>query len=250
MKRRIAGIHYSRLRRVWFITFLQLQRGYTVDLSKRNYANWIRNKKEFYIKDGATSKALFTNRDYYPNLTVKTLDERMETFFTQPSGALHCTFCHQSSDKGEVYYQNFGNLLAASGSTFPNAYWDNEPKNFVCPACIFLLMCHHLALIELQNRMQLFINAPSFSVMYQLNTYARQVYQFYADAREVLATSLMRYSMSLSRQLSSWSLMNIEIVLRNKAESKVDYFVLPYETALLLSEPKVASLLDQIERGY
>lgn len=247
-RRWIAGMHYSRLRRAWFIMLLQLQRGYTEELAKRNYANWIRNKKLFYKKDGSTSGKLFTNQDYYPNLSIKALDGRIEAFFTETHGGVHCTFCHRSADKGEEYYQNFGKLLAASGSTFPNAYWDNEPKDFVCPACVFLLMCHHLALIKLPNRTHLFINAPSFALMYQLNLYAHQVYQSRPDARELLATSLLRYSMGLTRQLASWHLMNIEIVLASS--SGVDYFVLPYETALLLSEPKIASLLDQIEHGY
>lgn len=146
-------------------------------------------------------------------------------------------------------------MLGPSIGEFPNGFWDGNGSLCICPLCAFLIIHHHLSFIPLSDGSEIFINAPSFEAIWYLNKYAREVYgkEKLKTTKEILGISLIEAALKLNIQLGKWTMMNVEVVNRYKTIidrttkiDKIDFFSLPYEIVLLLSDNEIASLLDDI----
>lgn len=157
----------------------------------------------------------------------------------------------ESGDKflNKIEYLNMvhNSILGASLDSFPNAYWNFENKFPLCHLCVFVLIHHHLALTELADKSKIFINAPTFKLMYELNRLVKAMFKAKTEhltRKEILAISLIEYSRKLSVSLGMWQLMNIEVVVRKN--DNIDYLTLPYDVMRIISDRKIASLLSEI----
>jgi len=144
-----------------------------------------------------------------------------------------------------VHYSDLGPSL----NEFPNAFWNLSQSARVCHLCSFLIIHHHLALTRLSDGSEIFINAPSFQVMWYLNKFAREVFgsassEEMRNKRNILAMSVIEYATKIQTTLGVWTGMNIEVVSRRGGEIK--FFSLPYEVIQLLADRRIASLLSQI----
>ncbi|WP_238524959.1 type I-B CRISPR-associated protein Cas8b1/Cst1 [Caldicellulosiruptor owensensis] len=137
-------------------------------------------------------------------------------------------------------------LLGPSAGEFPNSFWNKNVSFKICPLCAYLIIHHHKALTRLEDNSEIFINAPSFKVMWYLNKYLQTVYEKekIATTKELLGMSIIEMALKVNVQLGKWNMMNIEIV--TKSNGKVDFFSMPYEITVLLSNHEVASLLNDI----
>lgn len=138
--------------------------------------------------------------------------------------------------------------LGSSSTEFPNSFWNNNPQTILCPLCTYFLLHQHLGF----NR-QLFINAPSFKIMWYLNKYLTEVVQRgYKELREILGMSLLEYALKIKVSLGVWSLSNIELVVKTRIktergyEETVDFYSLPSSVTMLLLDKDVASVLNEI----
>lgn len=150
-----------------------------------------------------------------------------------------------------IFDARFSTMLASSKGGFPNGFWNFEGGSRVCPLCSFLLIHQHLSFLELVIpkdgvKVLIFINAPSFRVMWYLNRLVGEVYsrEKLSFARELLGMSLIEFAMRVNAQLGMWTKMNIEVVSWKRDE--IDFYVLPYQVANLLLDWRVASLLSDI----
>lgn len=136
------------------------------------------------------------------------------------------------------------NSLLAPSQKFPNSFWNNN-TSIVCDFCGYILIHHHLALARLSDGSEIFINAPSFKIMWHINKYSEI---FAKDKtkhlKEILGMSLIEMASKFYIQLGRWEKMNIEIV--SKYGNKIDFFSLPVEIVNLLTNKEIASLLTQI----
>ncbi|MDH7604550.1 MAG: hypothetical protein QHH13_06595 [Melioribacter sp.] len=132
---------------------------------------------------------------------------------------------------------------------FPNGFWNMKQSLKVCHLCNFILIHHHLALTKLSDNSEIFINVPSFKVMFELNKIVKETYgslnsEEARNKREILATSVIEYSRKLQSTIGLWSGMNIEIVIKSK--KGIDFFSLPYDTIKIISDRKIASALSDL----
>ncbi|MEM5820913.1 MAG: type I-B CRISPR-associated protein Cas8b1/Cst1 [Candidatus Aenigmatarchaeota archaeon] len=192
---------------------------------------------------------------YYANQTENSIKKRIENLIrgystsSKKTNKISCFFCGDivsiSKSKASFYSQAYGNLLISSERTFKNSYWRFRSTDFVCPKCEFIVMCHHLGLTKLLDDSEIFINAPSFKLMWYLNKYssifkATTIGQY----KEILGMSLIEMASKFYIQLGRWEKMNIEIV--SKHGNKIDFFSFPAEIVDLLTNKEIASLLTQI----
>jgi len=96
---------------------------------------------------------------------------------------------------------------------------------------------------------EIFINAPSFKVMYELNNLVKETYgnaskEETRSKREILATSVIEYSRKITSTLGLWTEMNIEVV--TKTRNGIDFFSLPYDVIKIISDRKIAALLSEL----
>lgn len=139
--------------------------------------------------------------------------------------------------------------LGASIGEFPNSFWNLKESLPICYFCSFLILTHRIPLIRLSDSSEIFINAPSFKLMYYLNNFAKGVFetknkQENRNKREILASSVIEYAVKIKSTLGNWSSMNIEII--NKRFDHIEFFSLPYETIQLISDRHISSLLSAL----
>ena len=205
---------------------------------------------------------------YYSNQTKRSIKNKINALInenvSQKTGKIifSCIFCanqiQTSKTKATFLNQAFGNILLGSERTFNNMYWNNISRDFVCPKCEFIIMCHHLAFTRLSDGSEIFINAPSFKAMYYLNRFVRETYgssdkQETREKREILAMSVIEYATKIQATLGVWTWMNIEVISKykvklenNKWEDKIEFFSLPYEVIQIISDRKIAAILSDI----
>ncbi|MEM4314678.1 MAG: type I-B CRISPR-associated protein Cas8b1/Cst1, partial [Thermoplasmata archaeon] len=137
------------------------------------------------------------------------------------------------------------NALLAPSRKFPNSFWNNNATSIVCDLCGYILVHQHLAFTPLSDGSEIFINAPSFKLMWYLNKYS-SIFKAKAisEYKEILGMSLIEMASKFYIQLGRWEKMNIEIV--SKHGDKIDFFSLPAEIVNLLTNKEIASLLTQI----
>lgn len=148
--------------------------------------------------------------------------------------------------------------LGPTENEFPNGFWNMKQSLKVCHLCNFILIHHHLALIKLSDYSEIFINAPSFKVMFELNQIVKETYgssniEEARSKREILATSVIEYSRKIATTLDLWTEMNIEIVSKykikkenNKWKTKIDFFSLPYDVIKIISDRRISALLSEL----
>jgi len=144
--------------------------------------------------------------------------------------------------------------LGPSKGEFPNAFWNTTGSFWVCPFCVYLILHRDLSFTSLSDGTKVFVNAPSFKVMWYLNRLVKEVYsrEKVSFVRELLGVSLIEFAMRVNAQLGMWTKMNIEVVswrrvtIDKQKEDVIDFYVLPYQVADLLLDWRVASLLSDI----
>lgn len=161
-----------------------------------------------------------------------------------------CLFCGSEKYELTPLDSKFMNLLMPSLSGFPNSFWNNDNNGIdsICSLCQFFLIHQHLAFTKLSDDSEIFINAPSFKVMYELNKLVKEIFgksdKEGLKKREILAMSVIEYSRRIQTTLAQWTEMNIEIV--TKSNDRIDFYSLPYEIVQIISDRKIAGLLSDI----
>jgi len=211
---------------------------------------------------------------YYANQTENSIKKKISNLITGSSYTKsskgkerHCSFCYRTiritRDKISPLNQAYSKLLLGGVKNF---YWNNLEENYVCDKCQFILMCHHIGFIPINNlslydspnKLEIFVNTPSFKLMWYLNRYVKKVFgrEKINLVRDLLGMSIMELALKFHIQLGKWTMMNIEVVSKNKIvwnegrkkieKDEINFFVVPYETVLLLSDRNIASLINDI----
>lgn len=154
-------------------------------------------------------------------------------------------FIDRISSYNMIFNANFG----PSKKEFPNAFWVNQHSDKVCSFCSFLLIHQHIGLTRLIDGTNIFINAPTFKLMYHLNRFLNSSISGknkmeHKDKRTLLAMSVIEYASKTNSLLGQWTGMNIEIISQKGKE--IDFFSLPYETVQLISNKQIAGQLSSI----
>jgi len=141
-------------------------------------------------------------------------------------------------------------ILAPSIGEFPNAFWNLKTSLLICPLCAYLIIHHHIPFESAKTQSgQIFINAPSFKVMWYLNKFAEQMlsknksYQI----REILGISFIELAQKVAVTLGTWSMMNIEMIIKKynpKKKEEIEYYSLPIEITQVLLQKEIASLIS------
>ncbi len=148
--------------------------------------------------------------------------------------------------------------LGPAPEKFPNSYWNYNHGIKICHLCSFLEIHHHLAITRLTGLSQVFVNVPSFRLMYDLNKLVKELYGNSTDeenkkVREILATTIIEYVRKMQNVLGVWTSMNIEIVhkykIKNdkgKLEDRIEFFSLPSNVIRIISDRSVSNILSDL----
>jgi CRISPR-associated protein Cst1 len=250
----------ERISEIWGKTFGRSAE-LSIDTAKDEIVKAIDSRKDAYIYRKAVGY-LFSQGGFYQNFynpsqfgDLKKFIElftKEEIFKNSVSTSTSiCSFCSEAKFEVEPVNATQMSFLFPVFSQFPNAYWQNneEAVTQICSLCKFIVIHHHLAFTRLSDGSEIFINAPSFKVMYYLNKFVREVFGALSaeemhSKRNILAMSMIEYATKVQATLGVWTGMNIEVVSRRG--SQIEFFSLPYKVVQLLSDRRIAGLLSQI----
>ncbi len=210
-----------------------------------------------------SSMGIYTNFVQIPNsktfiLEIKEFSKFINSLknYSSFNSDILCGLCNSNKtkkpdpeNKFENRCLNFNHPLLtylAPSKVFPNAFWNMDHSFYICPLCVYLIIHHHIPFEKAKTEDgQIFINAPSFKVMWYLNKFVSEVLKkrHELDIRRLFGISLIQYALKVQANLGAWTLMNIEMVIK-KGDS-IDYYYLPFDIARLLVNPKIASLIEQ-----
>ncbi len=146
------------------------------------------------------------------------------------------------------YNMIFNANLGPSINEFPNAYWNTKQSGKVCSLCAFLLIHQHIGMSRMEDRSDIFINAPSFQLMFWLNKFLKESLSNkssnFKDKRSLLALSVIDFTLKSKIILGQWSSMNIEIIVQKNKQ--IEFHSLSSNTISLLSNKHIASILSSI----
>ncbi|NEW82877.1 MAG: type I-B CRISPR-associated protein Cas8b1/Cst1 [Mariniphaga sp.] len=143
----------------------------------------------------------------------------------------------------------FSKEIAPSINEFPNAFWNMSNSIEICPVCSFVLIHHQIPFTKLIDNSQLFINAPSFHLMNELNRLLdKLIDKENASFKNLLAMSVIEFSVKAKVMMNAWASMDIEMVSikRTKETVAIEFINLPYETIRIISNKRIAELLSSI----
>lgn len=183
----------------------------------------------------------------------------VSSLFEYDEGNNICPFCmkkRKQSYKNRFSSEHYKELGGSDGTKgMPNSFWNNQKTiggAELCDTCSFLLLNKHLSFTSLSDRTKVFINAPSFKLMYELNKLINTSFEWSKDNsnRSLLAMSVIEYCAKSNATLGLWAGMNIEIIAITKdVNSKndiINYYSLPSNVIKLISNKRVAALLSDI----
>lgn len=159
-----------------------------------------------------------------------------------------CDFCgsnHHNTQKIDLMM--FANLFPSYGN-FPNSFWNmnsNQTQN-ICSLCEFFLLHQHLGFIKTSDNVEIFINAPSFEIMFNLNLMLKETSLSNSlDKKDLLAITIIEAVIKRNLVIGKWAEMNIEIISQ-KNNGIVDFFSLPTSVVKLLGNRRIALQLKEI----
>jgi len=173
-----------------------------------------------------------------------------------------CPFCMQKnkqSYKNRFSSEHYKELGGSDGSSgMPNSFWNNKKAvggTEICDTCSYILLNRHLSFTALNDWTRIFINAPSFKLMYELNKLINKSFEWSRDNnnKSLLAMTVIEYCAKTNATLGLWSGMNIEIVAITKKikengqfDDIIEYYNLPSNVIQVISNKRIAALLSDI----
>jgi CRISPR-associated protein Cst1 len=135
--------------------------------------------------------------------------------------------------------------LGAAITKFPNSFWNLNFSVPICHLCSYLIIFNHLAFIKTSEG-EIFINAPHFKLIWDLNSFAENLLQKSKEyeIRKILGSSLLQWAIKRRTLLGAWTMMNIEVIV--KKGDIIDYFDLPQDITKILLDPEIANLIERI----
>jgi len=237
------------------------------ELYPRLYVYWIMEndrigvaaRKPGYDPFVNIPRSMFTNNDkFYKNLIPQTkpfylfseaLSRIVNYLFKERSleGDHVCILCgnpaggpdHRPEPIKTFSPQLFGSALSSWVRQFPNSFWNMQTSLYICNLCAQMALFRHFVF---RNNGDIFINAPSFKVIWYLN----QALKAYKDFYEIFSVSShsqrVDFSVKVQRLLGTWEKQNIEIVMYAGTGGYHTYYF-PSRVVDILINPRVTSIL-------
>lgn len=244
------------------------------EANKNKYERFEEELGEFAFRFIRAGNKLFASKTPYQNLVqlsewqsyeFSELVGQIPNHIKQPKNQI-CDLCRENptsiSNSESKLRLRLGKLqsthlkgLGPSLGEFPNGFWNMNQSMKICFLCAFLIIHHHLAFSRLSDRSEIFINAPSFKVMYHLNKFAREAFGASSSEeargkREILAMSVIEHATKIKATLGVWTGMNLEVVSKKynpeKKDWEIEFFSLPYDIIQLLSDREIAATLSEV----
>jgi CRISPR-associated protein Cst1 len=229
-----------------------LKEDFSIWGKNKKYPNYIQSgQKEFFknyyiealprVEKNGNKKCSWCEGYFIPLELLKELEKKF-------SGRDFSAFMEQREKFQGIHFAGLG----AAITEVPNSFWNLNFSIPICHLCSYLIIFNHLAFIKTSEG-EIFINAPDFKLIWDLNRFAENLLQKSKEygIRKILGSSLLQWAIKRRALLGAWTMMNIEVIIKSwhKEEKKgiIDYFDLPQDITKILLDYEIASLIEEIK---
>ncbi|MCX8082439.1 MAG: hypothetical protein N3D17_03435 [bacterium] len=224
----------------------------------KRYPNYIQKNqedffKEEYIKKLSSVEPRINNKSCNwccgHFLPQKVLDDLQSKFLTNVSYKKNKDSFIKFISQREVFQGIHIKELGGAITEMPNSFWNFKTSTPLCHLCSYLVIFHHLSFYK-----DVFINTSLFYLTWDLNKFIEKFFikdeQY--NIKKLFATSLLQWIVKRRALLGTWTMMNIEMIVKrrvrinNKLENIIDYYDLPYHITRILIDYEIANLIDRI----
>lgn len=214
--------------------------------NNKRYPNYIQSgQKEFFenyyikslikVKENNSKKCSWCRGYFLPDNELDSLEKNFRGDFKK--------FIKQREIFQAIHIRELGGAI----TEMPNAFWNLKFSIPICHLCSYLIIFHHLSFCKIDKNTEIFINAPDFRLIWDLNKFVEFFKEKY-EIKEILGLSLLKWAERRRALLGAWTIMNIEVIVKKSEEGKffIDYFDLPYSITKILLDYEIADLITQI----
>ncbi|MEO0118727.1 MAG: type I-B CRISPR-associated protein Cas8b1/Cst1 [candidate division WOR-3 bacterium] len=214
--------------------------------NNKRYPNYIQPKqKDFFekyyieslsnVREGNSKKCSWC-RGYFLS------DEELNSLKKKFSGNFE-KFITQREIFQAIHLRELGGAI----TEMPNSFWNLKFSLPICHLCSYLIIFHHFSFCKIDRNTEIFINAPDFRLIWDLNKFG-EIFKEKYEIKEILGLSLLKWAERRKVLLGSWTIMNIEVIIKRSEGGKffIDYFDLPYSITKILLDYEIANLINQI----
>jgi len=137
-------------------------------------------------------------------------------------------------------------ILGPSETAFPNSFWNLQSSVPLCLVCNILFLFYPLGLTRINETQEIFINAPSFKLIWLLNQHIEKLHSIkgYKDVKTLIGSGFIDLAVDLNIKLGTWQKLSTEVLI---LEGKNLYFYeIPSTVLKLLEDKKIASFLKEL----
>jgi len=218
----------------------------------KRYPNYIQQKQKDFFKNhyiealqkvekNGNKKCSWCEGYFIPSEEIKNIENKFNGNFS--------AFMEQREKFQGIHFAGLG----AAITKVPNSFWNLNFSLPICHLCSYLIIFNHLAFIPTSEG-EIFINAPDFELIWDLNKFAEEILQKSKEyeIRKIFGSSLLQWAIKRRALLGAWTMMNIEVIIKrkiksnNKIENIINYFDLPEKITIILLDYEIADLIERI----
>jgi CRISPR-associated protein Cst1 len=140
----------------------------------------------------------------------------------------------------------YGNLFPVKRDDFPNNFWNLNFEPLLCPICAGLAYFHIDGFIKITNKKGVFINTPSFKLIWKLNQHLEKIHakDAYKDIKTLFGVAFIDLVLDLNVKLGLWQKLSTEIIVFKG--QNIDFYEIPPQILELLEDKRISSLLTSL----
>ncbi|GEM_PF-2195220 len=137
-------------------------------------------------------------------------------------------------------------LLGPSLGEFPNSFWNLNSSVPLCLVCNILFLFYPLGLTDIGGGRRIFVNAPSFELIWKLNNHIEKVHskEAYKNIKTLFGLGFIDLVLDLNVKLGTWQRLSTEVIVFQG--QNVDFYEIPPQILELLEDKRVSSLLVEL----
>jgi CRISPR-associated protein Cst1 len=137
-------------------------------------------------------------------------------------------------------------ILAPSLGKYPNSFWNLKSSVPLCLVCNILFPFYPLGIIDIGNNRKIFINAPSFKLIWKLNRHLEKIHSKEAieDIKTLFGSAFINLVLDLNIKLGLWQRLSTEVIIFHG--NNIDFYEIPPQILELLEDKEISTLLVKL----
>jgi CRISPR-associated protein Cst1 len=190
-------------------------------------------------------KAYFSNTSLDSKKFKEKIQNIINLTFSKGRNEHLCILCYTITKTNYQFNTSYGNL-ASAGRSFPNTYWNMVNNIYLCPICAGLAYFHISGFIKLNTGEGIFINTPSFKLIWELNRHLEKIHSKEAteNIKTLFGSAFINLVLDLNVKLGLWQRLSTEVIVFYN--NNIDFYEIPPQIIELLEDKEISRIVIKL----